>query len=196
MATYSIYTYIIWEKVSHPAEDSGTRSRLFYKDSDDFKKSLTGSISIEVTSSDWPVRKYLYDTENDILHTSWISEDTKPRECKSYYSIKSFMEMLSVLPRFRCFIVTPAWLPELFLHHKKEILDWSKTITDLSTIGVVKTSPSKNIMSSDGRKFWFENQPEETAIDVDCLGILLHFDLTNKVQSSWRTNFKNNLVKN
>jgi hypothetical protein len=63
-------------------------------------------------------------------------------------------------------------------------IDWSQTITDLDTLGFVKTKSSMSFMAVDPRKYWIDD--EEMAIDVDCLGTTLFLDESDVILNMWK----------
>lgn len=75
----------------------------------------------------------------------------------------------------------------LTLLYIESYIRWSVIINDLEKKGKILTKPSKSLMCLDPRQFWISSKNEDTAMDVDCLGLKLHEDINNEILELWAT---------
>lgn len=140
------------------------------------------------TFEDGSKARFIISKDDEAIPIKYEGGDAAKSAFKDYVIVnnRDFIRYISTLnSNFVIGGISDKKIIDLQCIYTKENVNWSKTIDDLVEKGLVHTKPTKSMLASDQRKFWFSTEKEETAIDVDCLGMSLHREITDRVKVLW-----------
>lgn len=162
MATLKVYSYFV------TGRDIQTLNEL--------KELFTDAISIEISNLGLD-EFYNYDSEEKLLIPV-----TNP-DAVQYSLHQEVPDNLEIEVRSSKNLPYP-------IAHTTSFLDWQKTILDLKEREIVKTKESRSFFKENSIKFWFSDEDEITAVDVDYLGTKLSYKedrvLINRILEEWK----------
>ena len=101
------------------------------------------------------------------------------------YNFDEFRQLINTADRYRFDFGENR--PEGIESEEKYTVNYSVIIKDLVAAGLVRTKRTNSWMSHDPRKFWIvEDEDENDARDVDCLGTSLFQNLTRRIVNMWK----------
>jgi hypothetical protein len=165
----------------------------------EFQLLLRNSNSVSIYWNDMFVRLQ-HDTENNVFIPdegtfSLLSQDSEIKlqeyTCEQLYKLCSTKE----IPNHGTLTLSNKIIFELVDDYDKKIYDipgkfktiyrkdYSKMVTILATHNLLKTQPSTNFLSTDGRVIIFNDNDER--IEVDCLYMEMFHDIADKIDKMW-----------
>ena len=161
MATLKVYSYVIKKDIQYFSE---------------LKELFTDCISIEITDRNGLEAFYNYDFEDGLLIP------VKDQKAAQYSLLQEVPTDLEIEAKSSKILPFP-------IAHTTSSMDWQRTILDLTEKGIVKTSERRSFFKENTIKFWFSDEDEINAVDVDYLGTKLSYtdgNLINRVLSEWK----------
>lgn len=126
---------------------------------------------------------YTYNEEADVLLIKCCPD--QPGELDSI-TTDTLFTLLDTMVIQSILVSTTRQFPYYIESNAKEIINWSKMITDLHLAEKIVVSETKSVMAVDKRRFYFVGEPSASSVDVDFLGTKMCQEEGEKVIEEWR----------